>query len=160
MRANDITSKQNIVIALLASGLSIAETARRAKCSEATIYRWLHFPHISAAIEEAKKSALQSTQEMIAARYEALAEQAMQALERVLNDPVTPAAALIKAHQIIVERLAPASASPQVEEQRSSYIAPELIAVMTTQEQDIVQKILSEAEQRLDEKVTPMRKAM
>lgn len=43
---------------------------------------------------------------------------------------------------------------------RGSYIAPELIAVMTPQEQDIVQKILSEAEQRLkqDEKVTPMRR--
>ncbi len=49
-------------------------------------------------------------------------------------------------------------AAPPQPTSQSSYIAPELIAVMTPQEQDMVQKILSEAEQRLGEKVTPMRR--
>jgi len=68
----------------------------------------------------------------------------------------------LKDHKLLSDALSQynkviAAAPPQPSSQ-SSYIAPELISVMTPQEQDMVQKILSEAEQRLGEKVTPMRK--
>ncbi len=68
----------------------------------------------------------------------------------------------LKDHKLLSDALSQynkviAAAPPQPTSQ-SSYIAPELIAVMTPQEQDMVQKILSEAEQRLGEKVTPIRR--
>lgn len=71
----------------------------------------------------------------------------------------------LKDHKLFADALNQYSkviaAAPPAPSSQSSYIAPELIAVMTPQEQDIVQKILSEAEQRLkqDEKITPLRRA-
>src|SRR6266700_444990 len=66
---------------------------------------------------------------------------------------------LASLHKILI------TSSP-VQEQRLSYLSPELISVMTGQEQDIVQKILAAAETRLkasaqaDEKITLMRKQL
>jgi hypothetical protein len=79
-----------------------------------------------------------------------LVEQGLSLVDyKVLSD------ALASFHKILI------TSSP-VQEQRLSYLSPELIGAMSSQEQEIVQKILAAAEQRLaalrDEKITPMRK--
>src|SRR2546425_440097 len=80
MIGTELTSKQSLVVGLLASGLSITEAAKRAKVGEATIYRWQSLPHFKNAVQQAcgdirmqaidllKSQVLQSAQTIITLR--------------------------------------------------------------------------------------------
>jgi phage terminase small subunit len=87
---SDLTTKQRAAIAALLEGQTKTAAATAAGVGRQTVSRWLNEPAFTAALREGSDAAVK----LAAVKLAALAVDAIEAIEGVMNSPATPGAAV------------------------------------------------------------------
>ena len=91
--------KKDAAILALVTEPTIAEAAKKAGISHATLHRWLQIKDFKDAYREAKREAVSAA----IARLQQTATEAVDALRDVMNDTESPASARVSAARSILE---------------------------------------------------------
>jgi len=91
--------KKDAAIVALVTEPTIADAAKKAGISHATLHRWLQIKDFKDAYREAKREAVSAA----ISRLQQTATEAVDALRDVMNDTVSPASARVSAARSILE---------------------------------------------------------
>jgi DNA-binding MurR/RpiR family transcriptional regulator len=94
-----LRQKKQLAISALIQNSSVKEAASAINVSESTIYRWLQDPSFLASFREAKKRIV----EHAISRMQATCEKAVQVLDEVMGDPMTPASSRVTSAKIVLD---------------------------------------------------------
>jgi hypothetical protein len=108
MTANDsppanseqLTPKQEQLIALLVAGIAIVTAARNIGIGEKTAHRWLKLPHFLAAYKAAQKALFDQALTGLMLKV----DKAIDCLDRNMSGDDVPAATQVRAAQLILEQ--------------------------------------------------------
>lgn len=148
--------KQDQLVKYILAGLSVTDAAKAIGTSRVTATRWLAEPHMKKALAEGKADIKKSAHDIIIERYTDALEQSIDVVIEVMGnkDLLTPAAARLKAVQMIQDRLAPIIAKPAVDPLQGSgegmgvLVAHELIPYLAPEEMESIERFIGLAEQR------------
>lgn len=91
--------QQTFVLAMLTSP-SIVAAAKETGVAEKTAHQWLKLPHVKEALDDARREVFESS----LAELKLAVRLAVKTLTKHLKDDDTPAAAQIRAAQIVIEQ--------------------------------------------------------
>ncbi len=93
------TRKKDIAIVALVTEPTVADAAKKAGISHATLHKWLKVKEFKDAYREARREAVSAA----ISRLQQTATEAVDALRDVMNDPENPASARVSAARAILE---------------------------------------------------------
>ena len=109
-------TKKNLVINCLLEGSSVTHTSQKCGVAERTIFRWLKDASFTAELHRREGVAVQAC----STRLVSMTNQALNALERVLNEPSMPGAGNLRlAAGVILELALKYSEMSSIEERLS-----------------------------------------
>lgn len=94
-----LSRKQDQAIIALLQMPTIGEAAKQAGIGEATLWRWLQLPEFQDRYRAAKRQAVAQA----IARLQQASSEAVETLQRVMNDPETSASARVSAAKIVLD---------------------------------------------------------
>ena len=94
-----MSRKQEQAIIALLQMPTITEAAKQACIGEATLWRWMQHPEFQASYRGAKRQAVANA----IARLQQASSEAVETLQRVMNDPEAPANACVSAAKIVLD---------------------------------------------------------
>ena len=94
-----LSRKQDQAIIALLQMTTIGEAAKQAGIGEATLWRWLQLPEFQARYRGAKRQAVAQA----IARLQQASSEAVETLQRVMNDTETSASARVSAAKIVLD---------------------------------------------------------
>lgn len=98
--SEQLTAKQEQMIALLAAGIHINAAAATVAVAEKTAHRWLKLPYVQEALRQARQELFNNTMEQLRDGV----DEAIKVLKSVMTDPLTPAPSRVRAAQIWIEQ--------------------------------------------------------
>lgn len=151
---NDARSiKQDQLVALLLSGMSITDAAEKVGVHRLTATKWLKLENVQQALATKKAIVEKSAYDIIMEKYQEALEDSCQVVVEIMNETnpmVASAGARLKAVQMVQDRLAPIIAQP-VESSRESQgvlVSHELIPYLAPEEMETIERFIALAEQR------------
>jgi len=94
-----LSRKQDQAIIALLQMPTIGEASKQAGIGEATLWRWLQLPEFQVRYRGAKRQAVAQA----IARLQQASSEAVETLQRVMNDPETSASARVSAAKIVLD---------------------------------------------------------
>jgi transposase len=142
--------KQALFVKHLLSGLTITDAAIAAGVSRPTATRWLNLKEVKESLAGGKAEIKKSAHDIIIEKYSDKLEAACGVVTTIAEDKEEPAAARLKAVQMIMDRLAPIIAQPVESSSESTgvLVAHELIPYLTPEEMETIERFIGLAEQR------------
>ncbi len=143
----ELTSAQLQFIHERSSGRSIVDAAKIAGVSEQTAHRWLKLPLVQEALAGTRQEIKESAREVIIRHYTKALDASCQVVVQVAMDSESPAAARLKAVQMIQDRVAPVVTDVTTQNDAPVHHGIDW-SIFTEHELSIIQPIFAQAEER------------
>jgi transposase-like protein len=143
--------KQEQLVQLLLAGKSVTAAAKEIGVTRVTASRWLKLEEVKTALAKGKAIVERSAHEIIIEKYREALEPACDVVVEIVKNSTEPAAARLKAVQMIQDRLAPLQGVEQAAPVQEGAIPQHLLQYATNEELEQVEKLVSLLEQRRDQ---------
>jgi transposase len=97
--AEELTPKQTAVMVQLLAGAGAEQAAKTVGVGERTVWTWLSTPLFKNELRSRQRQALEG----VTRKLQASSSKAVEALERVLGDPMAPHAAVVSAAKAVLD---------------------------------------------------------
>jgi len=142
-----LTAPQQRFVAERTAGCNIKEAALNAGVTEQTAHRWLKLPVVQRALIGEVQEIKESAREVIIRHYTKALDASCQVVVQVAMDSESPAAARLKAVQMIQDRVAPVVTDVTTQNDAPVHHGIDW-SIFTEHELSIIQPIFAQAEER------------